>query len=244
MFHLLSAVWHRYFVQEEYKVLILGPDGAGKTTLLEAIKAECNKSGSSSSSMPARAIVPTVGLNLAHVCHADTKLLWDLGGRPCLRSIWAKYYKNTQGIILVVDASVPQKDGADRWCDARGIMREVLEHPQLRYVPILIVENKSDVISACNSDEEGDVTEGGDGEESRRRRVGSTLGIESAFEGIDHPGEWDVACDVDLTHTHGYGRWVYRVVRCSAVTGAGVRDALNWICAVLKLNRRVLDRTE
>jgi len=217
MFHLLSAIWQSYFAVEEYKILVIGPDGAGKTTLLESLKTKyTDRPG-----LPRKNILPTVGLNIARVkAHSVNLLLWDLGGRRALRPIWSKYYKICHGVVLVVDGSVPETN-QDQWSDARVCLREILRHPLLARTPLLILENKLDL---------GSLPEG----------TPSLLRLEEVFTEADASTP-PVQTDTKVCQTSGFGQWCYRVVRVSAATGEGVDDALEWLCGIVTLNRRLID---
>lgn len=51
-------------------------------------------------------IIPTVGMNILKMEALQAKLvIWDLGGQGGLRSIWDKYFDETNALIWVVDAS-------------------------------------------------------------------------------------------------------------------------------------------
>eukprot|EP00759_Apiculatamorpha_spiralis_P025328 PhF_6_TR28329/c0_g1_i2/m.41977/K07952/ARFRP1; ADP-ribosylation factor related protein 1 len=218
MFHLFCAIWQKYFAAEEYKVLVLGPDGSGKTTLLESLKGKYTAAGPTGT-LPPKAILPTVGLNIARIkVQGANILLWDLGGRPSLRSLWSKYYKNAQAVILVVDGSVPPENTMV-WEDSRACLREILRTPALSHVPILIVENKMDVVTTSSS---------------ALPPPGGLLKLDEIFMS-EGEGLWEVQTETSVLHTSGFGRWVYRCVRISALTGVGVEEGMKWLTGILRL---------
>ena len=66
-------------------------------------------------------------MNLAQMELARSKVtFWDLGGGASARSLWARYYAETHGVVFVVDAA-----DADRLREARDAFRGALDHPDL-----------------------------------------------------------------------------------------------------------------
>lgn len=85
----------------EYSVILLGLDNAGKTTLLEQIKAANAPSGH-----PNLKTVPTVGQNVATIDMPDMYLrVWDVGGQHSLRKLWQSYYSSCHAIVFVIDST-------------------------------------------------------------------------------------------------------------------------------------------
>jgi GTPase SAR1 family protein len=70
-------------------------DFAGKTQLLASLRLgsiECQ--------------IPTIGMNIERVAAANAEFFaWDLGGCEKIRTLWIHFYKNTVGIIFVVDST-------------------------------------------------------------------------------------------------------------------------------------------
>ena len=86
----------------EYSVLLLGLDNAGKTTLLSAIKSIFLPTAPSIASKT----VPTVGQNVATVPLPEMYLkIWDVGGQHSLRRLWQSYYRSCHAIVFVVDST-------------------------------------------------------------------------------------------------------------------------------------------
>ena len=143
MFSLLAGFWQALFRKVEFQVLILGLDGAGKTSALEQMKAIFLGLN------PASKIPPTVGLNIGRMQVNRAKLiLWDLGGQATLRGIWEKYYAEAHGLIYVVDASDP-----DRFEESRAVLQQLLNHPDLTGIPLLVFANKQDTPGAVSPQE-------------------------------------------------------------------------------------------
>ena len=107
MYHLLKGYYQYYKQSPRFptrNILILGLDNAGKSTLLEMIK-----SLYSATLFQPDNIRPTIGQNIGRVTvgEADKIVLafWDLGGQEGLRKIWEEYYKESDALIFVVDAT-------------------------------------------------------------------------------------------------------------------------------------------
>ncbi|CEM00888.1 unnamed protein product [Vitrella brassicaformis CCMP3155] len=138
MFSLLSGFLRWLWSTSEVKIAILGLDGAGKTTLLNHLKGRSQLD-----------TIPTIGFNLAKVkIGSVSAIFWDLGGQLAFRSVWQKYYSETDGVLFLVDSS-----DADRFGEARKCLHGVLSHPDLGTVPVLLLANKQDLPQAAHVDE-------------------------------------------------------------------------------------------
>ncbi|XP_051685080.1 ADP-ribosylation factor-related protein 1 isoform X4 [Oryctolagus cuniculus] len=88
MYTLLSGLYKYMFQKDEYCILILGLDNAGKTTFLEQSKTRFSKNYKG---MSLSKITTTVGLNIGTVDVGKARLMfWDLGGQEELQSLWDK----------------------------------------------------------------------------------------------------------------------------------------------------------
>lgn len=136
-------------------------------TLLEQLKGLYLKTRG----VPLDKIPPTIGLNSAFLLDQSMQLtcnikvaridigscqavFWDLGGQTSLRSIWGRYYKDAEGLLFMIDST-----DFDRLEEAKlvfgmalfiflGILTsadQILQHPDLRDAPILLLANKQDI---------------------------------------------------------------------------------------------------
>ncbi|EFW14107.1 ADP-ribosylation factor protein 3 [Coccidioides posadasii str. Silveira] len=108
MYHLAKSLYFYATSREEYSVLLLGLDNAGKTTLLNQIKTLYLPSPNTDD--PRRSdvgrTVPTVGQNVATIPLQDMYLkIWDVGGQISMRGLWQSYYTSCHAIIFVVDSA-------------------------------------------------------------------------------------------------------------------------------------------
>lgn len=149
MFSLLSGFLKWLFSKNEVHILVLGLDAAGKTTFIEQSKTIIRRRAPGvGGGVPLDRIPPTVGLNIARIDVDSTRvIMWDLGGQTLLRSIWAKYYAEANGLIFVVDSCSPP----ERMEEARDTLHGLLTHPELAKVPFLLCCNKQDSNKAQSS---------------------------------------------------------------------------------------------
>ncbi|KAG5501998.1 hypothetical protein JKF63_04269 [Porcisia hertigi] len=97
-------------------------------------------------------------------------VLRDLGGQVALRNLWARYYPLSQGLVYVVDSTLPSRvlcasssqapaaappprdhftgqELEEVYKEDRELLMRLLQHPLLRDVPVLLLSNKADNVS-------------------------------------------------------------------------------------------------
>ena len=117
----------------EKRILIVGLDGAGKTTILYKLKLG-----------EVVTTIPTIGFNVELVEYKKFKFgLWDVGGQEKIRPLWRHYYKNTEGIIFVVDSNDVDRIGA-----AKDELARMLGEDSLKDAVVLVFANKQDLPQA------------------------------------------------------------------------------------------------
>ncbi|KAL8179720.1 UNVERIFIED_CONTAM: ADP-ribosylation factor protein 1 [Gekko kuhli] len=125
MYTLLSGLYKYMFQRDEYCVLILGLDNAGKTTFLEQTKTRFTRNYKG---MNFSKITTTVGLNIGTIDVGKARLMfWDLGGQEELQSLWDKYYAESHGIIYVIDSTDEERLSESKRAFEKMITSEVLE---------------------------------------------------------------------------------------------------------------------
>mmetsp|Transcript_40613 Transcript_40613/g.70968 ORF Transcript_40613/g.70968 Transcript_40613/m.70968 type:complete len:135 (-) Transcript_40613:254-658(-) len=67
-----------------------------------------------------------------------------------MRSIWDKYYKDTHGMIFVIDSV-----DISRFEEAKLAFDSLLNHPNLSEVPMMLVANKQDLPNAIHTEDVG-----------------------------------------------------------------------------------------
>lgn len=134
--------------KQSVKVAWLGLDYAGKTTLIRKVT-----TGKFSDDTKR-----TLGLNVDEftVSAGDSKandvkfISWDVGGQVTFRqALWNSYMSGSMGIIYVIDSS-----DESRFDEAQEeLWRYIIDNPQVKDIPILILANKQDLPSAKNAGE-------------------------------------------------------------------------------------------
>ncbi|KAG2031141.1 P-loop containing nucleoside triphosphate hydrolase protein [Suillus americanus] len=214
MYHLLKGL-HEYLTRkEEFSVIIIGLDGAGKTTLLEKIKTLYNETPGLDPSK----IGPTVGQNTGKISLPSSIInFFDLGGQRGIRSIWHRYYDDCHAVAYVIDAQ-----DRERISEGWEVFDTVLSSPQTLNIPLLLLANKQDSPSSLSVSEIRQDYEDWDQRrrESARRRFGEDEDAE-----MERKRERIASLDV---------------LGVSALDGAGVREAVDWLFLRVQNSRRDL----
>lgn len=123
--------------KKRVRMLFLGLDNAGKTTLLGMLK---------SSAMVAAAPTQQVTSEELVIGNIHFKA-YDLGGHEVARHMWQEYYVSCGAITYIIDAT-----DQDRFETSRAVLTDLLENPDLKTVPFLILLNKMDKPGAARPD--------------------------------------------------------------------------------------------
>ncbi|KAM4031617.1 uncharacterized protein ACNLHF_019030 [Anomaloglossus baeobatrachus] len=133
---LLSSLYQTLlnFSELKARILLLGLDAAGKTTLLYKLK--LNKTVCT---------IPTIGFNVETVepIRNVTFTMWDMGSHGRMRALWQHYFRNTDGLVFVVDSADPE-----RFMEAKVELISILESNEMRGVPFVVMANKQDLPGA------------------------------------------------------------------------------------------------
>ncbi|KAH7066869.1 ADP-ribosylation factor 6 [Paraphoma chrysanthemicola] len=216
MYHLFKSIYLHATSKEEYSVLLLGLDNAGKTTLLEQIKALYTPSH------PNLKTVPTVGQNVATVELPPPNpsiylKIWDVGGQHSLRGLWQSYYSSCHAIVFVIDSSdVGNATLADLSTTSNAAPNEDIGRlDECRLVLESVLSNADTsgvpILVLANKQDREDCVEVVRIKEGFVRRV---------FEGEKGGNVRDS-----------------RVLPCSALTGTGVGEAVEWLCSRMRFNK-------
>ena len=121
-----------------------GPDLRGSVAA-HAIGAHCDCAlGSDFAQAVAQEIVPTVGFNVEEFQKSGLYFtIFDMSGQGRYRNLWEHYYKDVGGIIFCIDST-----DALRMCVAKDELEQMLQHQDLRSVPLLFFANKMDLPTA------------------------------------------------------------------------------------------------
>ncbi|KAF2092468.1 ARF/SAR superfamily [Rhizodiscina lignyota] len=207
MYHLMKGLYLYATSKEEYSILLLGLDNAGKTTLIEQVKAL--PTNANSQHHPNLKTVPTVGQNVSTIALPDMYLkIWDVGGQHSLRGLWQSYYSSCHAIVFVIDST----DVGDADIEKTEELGR-LEECRLVLEDVLQNEDAEGVpiLVLANKQDREDCVEVVRIKEGLVRRV---------FEG----GKGGSVRDS-------------RVLPCSALTGTGVQEAVDWLCSRVRWNK-------
>ncbi|KAI5062135.1 hypothetical protein GOP47_0022674 [Adiantum capillus-veneris] len=157
--------------RREMRLLMLGLDAAGKTTILYKLKLG-----------EVVSTIPTIGFNVETVEYKNISFtVWDVGGQDKIRPLWKHYFRDTQGLIFVVDSN-----DNNRIVEARDELHRMLDEDELRNSVLLVLANKQDLPHAMNAAE---MTEKLGLHSLRQRKwyIQSTCATsgEGLYEGID-----------------------------------------------------------
>jgi ADP-ribosylation factor related protein 1 len=196
----------------EYSILLLGLDNAGKTTLLEQIRAHF------SAHDPKLKTVPTVGQNVATVTLPDLYLkIWDVGGQHSLRKLWDSYFTSCHAIVFVIDSSDVGSATLEDLATDTGRDAEHGRLDECRLVLESVLANEDaegvPILVLANKQDREDCVEVVRIKEGFVRKV---------FEGEKGANVRDS-----------------RVLPCSALTGTGVQEAVEWLCSRVRWNKEM-----
>ncbi|KAL2024452.1 hypothetical protein VTK56DRAFT_8263 [Thermocarpiscus australiensis] len=222
MYHLAKGLYRLATSKEEYSVLLLGLDNAGKTTFHEQVKSIFHPDNPS----PRLKTVPTVGQNVSTITLPDMYLkIWDVGGQLSLRKLWQSYYASCHAIVFIIDSTDigdgdllahhhhqdddDDGDGGDGVGGGNGRLEEC------RAVLEDVLQNSEaegvPLLILANKQDREDCVEVVRIKEGLVKRV---------FEGDKAGGIRDS-----------------RVLPVSALTGTGVREAVDWVRSRVKWNK-------
>ncbi|KXT17387.1 hypothetical protein AC579_3854 [Pseudocercospora musae] len=210
MYHLVKSLYLHATSKEEYSILLLGLDNAGKTTLLEQIKALYNPAHEAKLKT-----VPTVGQNFSLIDLPELYLrIWDVGGQHSLRNLWHNYYSSCHAIVFVID-STDIGDADIARLSEKGASDDEGRLGECKLVLEDVLQNESaegvPVLVLANKQDREDCVEVVRIKEGLVRKV---------FEGEKGQNVRDS-----------------RVLPLSALTGTGVKEAVEWLCSRVKWNK-------
>lgn len=123
---------------KEARLLILGLDNSGKTSCLKKLLDE-----------DINQITPTSGFNIKTVMSNGFKLnVWDIGGQRAIRPYWQNYFESTDGLVYVIDSA-----DRHRLRETGVELNQLLEEEKLSGIPIMVLANKQDLLSALSAKE-------------------------------------------------------------------------------------------
>lgn len=131
MGQVFSNIWQKVFTGKKANIILVGLDAAGKTTLLYKMRLG--------------QIMNSQNVFFYYETLENSKLsitCWDVGGCD-RRNPFKQFYKNTQGIIFVVDSN--DRDRIDQACFE---LETILKDDELSNAALLVFANKQDLSEA------------------------------------------------------------------------------------------------
>eukprot|EP00032_Breviata_anathema_P001227 JZ552080.1.p1 GENE.JZ552080.1~~JZ552080.1.p1 ORF type:complete len:184 (+),score=55.10 JZ552080.1:35-586(+) len=127
--------WFRsLFWKQEMEISLVGLNGAGKTTLVHVLAHGDFTQDS----------IPTLGFQMSKIQKGNVQIkMWDIGGQQRFRNMWERYCRGVNAIVFVVDAA-----DVAHIEDAKKELRDLLEKPPLKEIPLLVLGNKNDLAEA------------------------------------------------------------------------------------------------
>ena len=218
MYHLVKSLYLHATSKEEYSILLLGLDNAGKTTLLEQIKSLYTSHEANLNT------VPTVGQNVSVIDLQDLYLrIWDVGGQHSLRGLWQSYYSACHAIVFVLDSTDIGDGDIERLAVAVTAKSPTeaahrIEEGRLAECKLVL----EDVLQ--NQDTEGVPVLVLANKQDREDCV-EVVRIKEGFVRKVFEGE------------KGQNVRDSRVLPLSALTGTGVKEAVEWLCTRVRWNK-------
>eukprot|EP00555_Chaetoceros_dichaeta_P002317 CAMPEP_0198250684 /NCGR_PEP_ID=MMETSP1447-20131203/1766_1 /TAXON_ID=420782 /ORGANISM="Chaetoceros dichaeta, Strain CCMP1751" /LENGTH=458 /DNA_ID=CAMNT_0043935545 /DNA_START=101 /DNA_END=1477 /DNA_ORIENTATION=- len=196
---------------------------------------------------PLRLIKPTVGMNLGKLEGGGAKVkVMDLGGATTMRPLWERYYADVHGIAFVVDISPTSP--MSKLMESRAFYRCMRDDESLMGIPIVIFGNKVD--ERCDWErDDGDAASAGSvtGNGEFREGCGTVGEVESSGEttlGLTGGSSLIDITELFLSAPRGSASRNSNYLEPSnglamedeiaffagsAKTGAGVREAFEWL---------------
>ncbi|RYP41557.1 hypothetical protein DL768_010473 [Monosporascus sp. mg162] len=212
MYHLAKGL---YRLATKYSVILLGLDNAGKTTFHEQTKSLFLPEHPD----PKLKTVPTVGQNVSTITLPDMYLkIWDVGGQLSLRRLWQSYYASCHAIVFIIDSTDigdGSLDGEDGGSGGGGDGSGTGRLEECRLVLEDVLQNSETegvpLLILANKQDREDCVE--------VVRIKEGL-VKKVFEGEKASSIRDS-----------------RVLPVSALTGTGVREAVDWLRSRVKWNK-------
>lgn len=235
MYHLGKSLWHRFTSLPEYSILLLGLDNAGKTTLLNQIKTIYQTGDlTTAAATDVGKTVPTVGQNVSTVTLPELFLkIWDVGGQQQLQNLWRSYYASAHAIVFVIDST--DISDADISKLPPGASKDSSHPPGTPRTPLLSLgfEESSSRLAECKLVLENILSEA-DAEGVPLLVLANKQDREDSLE-VVRIKEGLVRRVVE--GEKGGSVRDSRVLPCSALTGTGVKEAVDWISSRIKWNQ-------
>ncbi|KAK6924367.1 Small GTPase superfamily, ARF/SAR type [Dillenia turbinata] len=208
---LLSIIRKIKRKEKEMRILTVGLDNSGKTTIVLKINGEDTS-----------VISPTLGFNIKTITYNKYTLnIWDIGGQRTIRSYWRNYFEQTDGLVWVVDSS-----DLRRLDDCKMELDNLLKEEFLNELIVGIFATSGHYCSFCFG--------------FLQRLSGASLLILANKQDIQGAlTAAEIAKVLNLEAMDKTRHW--KIVGCSAYTGEGLLEGLDWLVQDIASRIYVLD---
>jgi len=140
MFTLQRMIVRKVLMSSNKKLTVtfLGLDSSGKTSIFNDFKRH--------EKLEISALVPTTGKNVLNIKYKKKGIeimLQDVGGAEGFRKYWYNYFKETDIIVYVIDATASE----ERMKLNRIELENIAQHADLKHVSVLVCLNKMDKLA-------------------------------------------------------------------------------------------------
>jgi GTPase SAR1 family protein len=143
MFSLVHGIYKAITQRPQFNLLILGGASSGKTqftiTLKQMISLMSENGEKRDGFTDDSTLQPTVGLNVTKFSFQGCDVVvWDLGGKPELQSIWEDYYDDCHAVIILVNYDATDKNQV---LSDVNLLQRLAKNKKLQMVPFMILTN-------------------------------------------------------------------------------------------------------
>ncbi len=120
-------------LEKRLSLFVFGLDRAGKTTLVDYLKGGKYLDHA-----------PTLGIDVSNITLGRIKFQFnDLGGQVAFRNQWMSHWTDPDLLVFMVDAA-----DAGRFGEAKAALWSILDRPEAKGKPLLVISNKVDLKEA------------------------------------------------------------------------------------------------
>eukprot|EP01006_Ploeotia_vitrea_P005615 TRINITY_DN1182_c0_g1_i1.p1 TRINITY_DN1182_c0_g1~~TRINITY_DN1182_c0_g1_i1.p1 ORF type:complete len:183 (+),score=20.57 TRINITY_DN1182_c0_g1_i1:65-613(+) len=128
---------------KQVDLITCGLDNSGKSTIINSFKP---------SKQRVEDMGPTIGFQVESFKKSNIAFkVFDMGGAKKFRDLWSHHFRDSQGVIFVVDSADKL-----RMCLVKDELNTLLEHKDLKGQPIIFFANKMDIAGSLSPHEIAD----------------------------------------------------------------------------------------
>jgi signal recognition particle receptor subunit beta len=220
-----SKILGSLLLNRNVRILMLGLDGAGKTTVLYRLK--LNKYITTA---------PTIGFNAESLKYRNLEMtIWDVGGQEKIRPLWRHYCRGTDALIFVVDSNDRDRLEEAGARPARHARPCALRRaPRATPVRARFVSRTHPRLSRPRRARLLALRAGGELQQMLALPEMETASVLVLANKQDMAGAADVYAICEALGLEEISGRAWHIQACSAATGDGLFEGLDWLCKQLK----------